>query len=172
MPILKEVKPSFATLKRHRDGDFYLHIAVEITEPEPKEPSNVVGVDLGEIDLLVASNGFKVSGKELIERRKRFRARRSVLQRKGTKGKRALKRLSGKERNWARTYLHTVSRRFVDSLPPNSLVVLEDLTNIRERCQRTDRPRWLGRCWAAVNQPNAVGVRPVHRKPSALADGS
>lgn len=137
LPILKAQKPTFATLKRHRDEELYLHVTVFVPDPEPSDPpQNIVGVDLGEIDLLVASNGIKVAGVELIERRKRFRVRRSALQRKGTRAKRARKRLSDKERRWTRTYLHTVSRRFVDSLLPNSLVVLEDLKDIRNRCKR------------------------------------
>ena len=137
LPILRASKPTSAVLKRHRDGELYLHIAVSIPVPEPSDPpQSVVGVDLGEIDLLVASNGVRVSGVESIERRKRFRARRRILQRKGTRAKRARTRLSDKERRWARNYLHTVSRRFVDSLPPNSLVVLEDLSGIRDRCKR------------------------------------
>jgi len=137
LPILRESKPTSAVLKRHRDGELYLHIAVSVPVPEPSDPpQNVVGVDLGEIDLLVASNGVRISGVESIERRKRFRARRRILQRKGTRAKRARTRLSDKERRWARNYLHTVSRRFVDSLPPNSLVVLEDLGGIRDRCKR------------------------------------
>jgi IS605 OrfB family transposase len=137
LPILKAQKPTFATLKRHRDEELYLHVTVSVPDPEPSDPpQNIVGIDLGEIDLLVASNGIKVAGVELIERRKRFRVRRSALQRKGTRAKRARKRLSDKERRWTRTYLHTVSRRFVDSLLPNSLVVLEDLKDIRNRCKR------------------------------------
>ena len=138
LPILRASKPTFAVLKRHRDGELYLHIVVSVPVPEPSDsPQNIVGVDLGEIDLLVASNGIKISGVESIERRKRFRARRRILQRKGTRAKRARTRLGDKERRWARTYLHTVSRRFVDSLPPNSLVVLEDLGGIRDRCKRS-----------------------------------
>jgi putative transposase len=137
LPILKAPNSTSAVLKRHREGELYLHITVSVPDPKPSHPpQNVVGVDLGEIDLLVASNGVEVSGVESIERRKRFRARRSILQRKGTRAKRARKRLIDKERRWARTYLHTVSRRFVDSLPPNSLVVLEDLSRIRDRCKR------------------------------------
>ena len=137
LPILRDSKPTSAVLKRHRDGELYLHIVVSVPVPEPSDsPQSVVGVDLGEIDLIVASNGVKISGVESIERRKRFRARRSILQRKGTRAKRARTRLGDKERRWARNYLHTVSRRFVDSLPPNSLVVLEDLGGIRDRCKR------------------------------------
>ena len=137
LPILKDQRSTFAVLKRHKNGELYLHIVVSVPVPEPSHsPQNVVGVDIGEIDLLVASNGVKISGVELIERRKRFRARRSALQRKGTRAKKARTRLGDKERRWARTYLHTVSRRFVDSLSPNSLVVLEDLTGIRNGCKR------------------------------------
>jgi len=138
LPILRDSNPTSAVLKHHRDGELYLHIVVSVPEPKPTDSSQtVVGVDLGEIDLIVASNGVKISGVESIERRKRFRTRRSILQRKGTRAKRARTRLGDKERRWARTYLHTVSRRFVDSLPPNSLVVLEDLSGIRDRCQRS-----------------------------------
>jgi IS605 OrfB family transposase len=137
LPILRASNPTFAVLKRHRDGEIYLYITVSVPEPKPSNlPQSFVGVDLGEIDLLVASNGVKISGVESIERRKRFRARRSILQRKGTRAKKARIRLGNKERRWAQTYLHTVSRRFVDSLSPNSLVVLEDLTGIRDRCKR------------------------------------
>jgi putative transposase len=137
IPILRDSKPTFAVLKLHRDGELYLHIVVSVPIPETSDPpQSVVGVDLGEIDLLVASHGVRISGVESIERRKRFRTRRRILQRKGTRAKKARTRLSDKERRWARTYLHTVSRRFVDSLPPNSLVVLEDLSGIRERCKR------------------------------------
>jgi len=138
LPIIKASKPTSAVLKRHRDGELYLHITVSVPIPEPTDtPQSIVGVDLGEIDLIVASNGVKISGVESIERRKRFRARRRILQRKGTRAKRARTRLSDKERRWARNYLHTASRRFVDSLPPNSLVVLEDLSGIRDRCKRS-----------------------------------
>jgi len=175
LPILRTSKPTSAVLKRHRDGELYLHIVVSVPEPKPTDsPQTVVGVDLGEIDLIVASNGVKISGVESIERRKRFRARRRALQRKGTRAKRARTRLGDKERRWARNYLHTVSRRFVDSLPPNSLVVLEDLSGIRDRCKRSSAEQraqfhtWAFRQlqWMIAYKARLAGHQVVFVKPN------
>jgi IS605 OrfB family transposase len=175
MPILRTSKPTSAVLKRHRDGELYLHIAVSVPEPKPSDsPQSVVGVDLGEIDLIVASHGVKISGVESIERRKRFRARRRILQRKGTRAKRARTRLGEKERRWARTYLHTVSRRFVDSLPPNTIVVLEDLSGIRDRCKRNSAEQraqfhtWAFRQlqWMIAYKARLAGHQVVFVKPN------
>jgi putative transposase len=95
--LLEDAGPTHAVLV-YRNRAFFLHITVEKQIPEP-EGSNPVGVDVGMRNLLVASNGFKAKGGEVLAKRHRFRELRSSLQRKGTKGsKRALKRLSGRER--------------------------------------------------------------------------
>lgn len=133
-PWLQEAKPKSAVLKYLEDGEFYLHINVDNPLPSPSSPpQNVVGVDIGMSQLIVASNGFSCSGQELWEKREKFSKRRRGLQRKGGKGKKALKRVSQKEENFVDTYLDTVSRRFINSLPPNSLVVMEDLRGIRRK---------------------------------------
>jgi transposase len=80
--LLEDAKPTYAVLV-YRDKAFFLHITVEKQIPEPKG-SNPVGVDIGMKNLLVASNGFKAKGGEILAKRRRFRELRSSLQRKGT----------------------------------------------------------------------------------------
>jgi predicted transposase len=65
--LLEEAKPTHATLV-YRNKPFYLHITIERQVPEPKG-NNPVGVDIGVKNLLVASNGFKVKGGEILAKR-------------------------------------------------------------------------------------------------------
>jgi IS605 OrfB family transposase len=132
--LLEEAKPTHATLV-YRNKTFYLHIPIERQVPEPKG-NNPVGVDIGVKNLLVASNGFKVKGGEILAKRRRFRGLRSSLQRKGTaSARRKLKQLSGRERRCVNTVLHQVSRAFVNSLREGDVVVMEKLTGIRNNAK-------------------------------------
>ncbi|MGQ9759987.1 MAG: RNA-guided endonuclease InsQ/TnpB family protein [Candidatus Methanomethylicaceae archaeon] len=133
--LLEDAKPTHAVLV-YRDKNFFLHITINREVSEPKG-SNAVGVDMGVNNLLVASNGFKAKGGDILRRRQHFRELRSSLQSKGTKGsKRALKRLSGKERRYVNSVLHQVSREFVNSLKEGDMVVMEKLTGIRNRAKQ------------------------------------
>jgi IS605 OrfB family transposase len=147
--LLKDAKPTHAVLV-YRNKTFFLHITVGKQIPEPKG-SNPVGVDIGMKNLLVASNGFKAKGGEVLAKRRRFRELRSSLQRKGTaSAKRKLKRLSGRERRYINTILHQVSRAFVNTLREGDIVVMEKLTGIRmnakhRRSQNGDFHSWAFR---------------------------
>jgi len=147
--LLEDAKPTHAVLV-YRDKDLYLHITIKRELPDP-EGWNPVGVDIGLRNLLVASNGFRVEGGAILHRRHEFRRLRETLQRIDTKNvKRRLKRLSGRERRWMKTILHEVSRRFVDSLRPGDIVVMENLNGIRSRVrvrreQRADLHTWAFR---------------------------
>lgn len=139
---IRDAKISF------RNGDIYIHIAVSCDVPEPVG-NNPVGVDIGEKNILVASNGFKRKGGEIKEKRRRYRKQRQTLQAKGTSSaKRKLKQLSGKEERWVNTVLHQVSREFVDSLKGGDKVVLEDLTGIRNGGKRRKKNRTDFHSWA------------------------
>jgi len=132
--LLEEAKPTHAVLV-YRNKAFLLHITVNKTIPEPKG-NNPIGVDIGMKNLIVASNGFKVKGGEILAKRRRFRGLRSSLQRKGTaSAKRKLKQLSGRERRYVNTVLHQVSRAFVNSLREGDVVVMEKLTGIRNNAK-------------------------------------
>ncbi len=132
---LKGRKPTSAQLCKHRDGLYYLHIQLTDASPEPIKSNKVIGVDFGRRDIAVTSNGDKWDGRQIKETRDKFNRVRASLQRKGTKGaKRALKRLSGRERRYQTWLNHTISKAIVsDAKTRNAIVAIEDLTGIRER---------------------------------------
>jgi IS605 OrfB family transposase len=140
---LKGHTPTSATLCKHRDKLFYLHIQVKDETPKPIDDSGVKGVDLGRTDLAISSDGERFSGKEVKAKRDRFARSRASIQRKGTKSsKRLLKRLSGREKRYQTWVNHNISRRIVDSAySANQAIALEDLTGIRERTNQQRRSK-------------------------------
>lgn len=124
----------------HRKGRFWLHIVVTIHDVEFQPSGAVVGVDMGLSRPAVCShNRFfgKHRWKE-IERRY-FRLRRS-LQRKGTRSaKRHLRKLAGKVNRFRRDCDHVLSRRIVDSVQSGTVIVVENLMDIRTRTKQRGR---------------------------------
>ncbi|CDM65676.1 RNA-guided endonuclease InsQ/TnpB family protein [Pyrinomonas methylaliphatogenes] len=160
----------------HRKGRFWLHIVVTISDVEFQPSGDVVGVDMGLSRPAVCShNRFfgKRRWKE-IERRY-FRLRRS-LQRKGTRSaKRHLRKLAGKVNRFRRDCDHVLSRRIVDSVQPGTVIVVENLVDIRSRTkQRGRESRRRLHSWsfarlrsflaykAAAKGCKVVGVDPRH----------
>lgn len=138
---LKGRKPTSAQLCRHRDGLYYLHIQLTDSAPEPIKSTNVIGVDFGRRDIAVTSSGEKWDGEQIKDARDKFAKVRSSLQAKGTKGaKRALKRLSGRERRYQSWLNHTISRAIIrDALNSNAAIAIENLTGIRDRTNSKPR---------------------------------
>lgn len=138
---LKGRTPTSATLCKHRDGLFYLHIQVKDETSEPINDSGVKGIDLGRTDLAISSDGESFSGDEVKAKRDKFARSRASIQRKGTKSsKRLLKRLSGREKRYQAWVNHNISRRLVDSAyAANQAIALEDLTGIRGRTNQQRR---------------------------------
>ncbi len=169
--LLEDARPKHAVLV-YRDKTFFLHVTVNREVPEPKG-NNPIGVDIGIKNLLVASNGLKIKGGEVLAKRRRFRELRSSLQRKGTKGsKRALRRLSGRERRYVRAILHRVSRTFLDSLRKGDVVVMEKLRGIRKtakhrKSQNGDFHSWAFRKLQSLIEYKALekGIPVVYVKP-------
>ncbi|WP_250125221.1 transposase [Chroococcidiopsis sp. CCMEE 29] len=141
MGKLKGRCPTSAQLCKHKDGLYYLHIQLTDIAPEPIKSGKVIGVDFGRRDIAVTSSGDKWDGKQIKETRDRFSRVRASLQRKGTKGaKRALKRLSGRERKYQTWLNHTISRAIIaDAKAKNAIVAIENLTGIRERTNSKPR---------------------------------
>ncbi|WP_157770589.1 RNA-guided endonuclease InsQ/TnpB family protein [Pyrinomonas methylaliphatogenes] len=160
----------------YRKGRFWLHVVVTIPDVEFQPSGDVVGVDMGLSRPAVCShNRFfgKRRWKE-IERRY-FRLRRS-LQRKGTRSaKRHLRKLAGKVNRFRRDCDHVLSRRIVDSVQPGTVIVVENLVDIRTRTkQRGRESRRRLHSWsfarlrsflaykAAAKGCKVVGVDPRH----------
>ena len=124
----------------YRKGRFWLHVVVTVPDVEFQPSGDVVGVDMGLSRPAVCSNNrfFGERRWKEIERRY-FRLRRS-LQRKGTRSaKRHLRRLAGKVNRFRRDCDHVLSRRIVDSVQPGTVIVVENLVDIRTRTKQRGR---------------------------------
>jgi IS605 OrfB family transposase len=145
---LKGRKPTSAQLCQHRDGQFYLHIQLKDTLPDPQDTDQVIGVDLGRRDIAVTSENEKWDGKHIQSVRDRFSQTRASLQKKASKGTRTTrrrcrevgKRLSGRERRYQQWLNHNISKSVVKgAVELSASIAIEDLTGIRERTN--EKPR-------------------------------
>ena len=121
---------------------FYLIVALEIETPDltPEMHKSVVGVDVGVRYLAVASTTQGdctfYSGKSIVPKANHYARLRKRLQQKGTRAAtRKLIAISGRERRLKRDANHAVSKRIVERYP-QSLLGLENLTDIRERTKK------------------------------------
>lgn len=147
---LKGKKPTSATLCKHRDGSYYIHIQVKDEAPEPIDSEDVIGVDLGRRDIAVTSDGNKWDGKAIQAVRDKFSKVRASLQRKASKGTRStrrrarqvLQRLSGREKRYQSWLNHGISRTIVNQAKSeNKSIAIEDLTGIRDRTNQEPRSK-------------------------------
>ncbi|RJX18226.1 MAG: transposase [Ammonifex sp.] len=129
--------------------DWYILLSLTISVKE-KQGEKIMGVDLGQIDLLVASvsgQALFFSGKELAYTRRRCAELRYRLQKAGAY--RALARLGDKEHRWVTDANHKISRALIDFAVAHGVtkIRLEDLTGTRwTKQQRKERRRDHGRC--------------------------
>lgn len=125
-----------------RDGAFYLNAVCEVDEPPLLEVTEVLGVDLGIVNIAADSDGETFSGGQVNGLRKRHARLRSRLQSKGTKpSRRLLKKRSQKESRFARDVNHCISKRLVAKAERTKrAIALEDLWGIRSR-MRVRRPQ-------------------------------
>jgi putative transposase len=131
--LTTEWEQESADLIYHK-GAFWLHVVVScaISPIEPTE--QVIGVDLGINRLAVTTHPHFFGGKHLKETNNRYFRLRRKLQAKGTKSaKRHLKKLSGRLKRFQADANHVVAKRIVTSCRPGESLVMENLTDIRER---------------------------------------
>lgn len=147
---LKGRKPTSATLCKHRDGSYYIHIQIKDEAPEPTKSDLVIGIDLGRRDIAVTSSGDKWDGKGIQQVRDNFSKVRASLQQKASKGTRStrrrarqiLQRLSGRERRYQSWLNHNISRTIVNQAKSEGKVIaIEDLTGIRDRTNQQPRSK-------------------------------
>jgi IS605 OrfB family transposase len=124
-----------------RDGTFYLYVTIDMPTNPPIDATDVLGVDLGIVQLAVDSDGEAHSGKSVKECRRRFLRLRQGLQSCGSKNaKRHLQRIRRKESRYQRWVNHNISRHIVDkALVEQKALAIEDLSGIRDRTQATVR---------------------------------
>jgi IS605 OrfB family transposase len=145
---LKGKKPTSATLCKHKDGKFYIHIQIKEEVPKPHVQSEVLGVDLGRTDIAHTSEGDNWNRQQLTKVRDHYSTLRAVLQQKASKGTRSsrrrcrelVKRLSGREKRFQAWVNHRISTRIVERAKSlSACIAIEDLTGIRERTNQQPR---------------------------------
>ena len=115
-------------------GRYFLHIVVSMPAPLVDPSEEVIGVDLGLNHPAVTSNRHFLGDHRWKEQERRIFRLRRKLQARGTRSaKRHLKKLSGKLLRQRRDHDHVLSKRIVQHATPGSTIVLENLTDIRER---------------------------------------
>jgi len=98
----------------YRKGNFYLHISITIPAPEVKQPQGSLGVDLGSRRVAVTSDKKFHTAKNIRHKKACYkRTRRSLQANGGKSAKRALKRVSGRERRFVADTNHCVSKQIV-----------------------------------------------------------
>src|SRR5215813_3585879 len=130
---LQQGEPGSAELV-YRKGNFYLHISIMIPAPEVEQPQGSLGVDLGFNRVAVTSDNKFHTAKNIRHIKSCYKRTRRSLQANGSKSaKRALKRVSGRERRFVADTNHCVSKQIVsDARANNQRIVLEDLNGVRE----------------------------------------
>jgi IS605 OrfB family transposase len=117
-----------------RQGRYYLHVVVSLPAPAIAKSPQVVGVDLGLNHPAVTSDAHFLGQRRWKAQEQRLFRLRRQLQRSGTRSaKRHLKKLSGQLLRQRKDHDHVLSKRIVTGVEKGSTVVLENLTDIRDR---------------------------------------
>jgi putative transposase len=134
----------------YRDGSWFLYATVNVVEEPLTEVDDVLGVDLGIVNIATDSDGRVYSGAHLTGLRHRHRRLRQHLQRTGTRSaRRLLKRRRRKERRFGTWVNHTLSKRIVAEAQGTARgIALEDLGHIRERVSARKPQRATLHSWA------------------------
>jgi IS605 OrfB family transposase len=123
----------------YRKGKFYLLCTIEMPEAAPIEPVDVIGVDLGIVNIATDSTGEVFSGAEVQRNRRRRATARKQHQRKGSKrARRKLKHMAGRQRRFQAKTNHEISKRLVAKAKALGVgIAMEDLSGIRDRVEPT-----------------------------------
>lgn len=116
---------------------WFLHISFtrKVPEIDISNFDNIIGIDAGLRQIMTiynpkTSHTFFKNGQNIKKKRRNYAKKRQSLQSKNTKSaKRRLKKLSGRENRWMTDVNHCLSKTLV-SENPNTLIVVEDLTNV------------------------------------------
>ena len=123
-----------ADLLQHADGRWWLHVVVTVEPPVIAQTQDVVGIDLGLAQPAVTSTNQFLGKKAWKATEGRYFRLRRRLQRCGTKSaKRHLRHLRHTQARFRRDCDHVLSTQLVQSVAPGGTLVLENLTNIRQR---------------------------------------
>ena len=122
----------------------------KVPEEDIDDVESFLGVDFGQTDIAVLSDGTNFNSEQLKKVRKKYSKVRASVQSKGTKGaKKLLKRLSGRERRFVSINNHYIAKQIVEkAVRENKGIAIEDLSNIRKTAKpkskalKTELNRW------------------------------
>ena len=121
-----------------RKGRFVLHVVLKLDDVEFADSGLALGVDLGVTRPAVTSDGRLHGEKSLREvSKRRFRLKRKLQSNGSPSAKRHLRRLAGREHRFRRDCDHILSKSILDGITAGTTVVIENLTNIRQRVRAT-----------------------------------
>lgn len=135
----------------YRDGTFFLSVTIDLPTPPESDPTDVLGVDLGIVEIATDSDGHSYSGEPVKSVRRRVKRIRRLLQAKGTKSaKRHLQKIKRRQSRFVRNSNHVISKQLIqEAASTGRALSLEDLKGIRERSNGFSREiRWLMGNWA------------------------
>jgi putative transposase len=134
----------------YRDGSWFLLATVNYEEPPEGEIEEILGVDLGVVNIAVDSDGNRHSGAHVYRLRHRQRRLRRRLQKKRTwSALRLLKKRRRKERRFATWVNHRISKRIVaEAQRTKRAIALEDLKGIRSRVRARKPQRATLHSWS------------------------
>ncbi|AOQ23059.1 IS200/IS605 family transposase ISHarch20 [Moorella thermoacetica] len=151
MPLSGQAKQGTARLVR-RGKEWFIHLSLTMSIAEEKSRTGkIMGIDLGQIDLLVATVAGQTlffSGAPLAYIRRRFARLRHSLQK--ARAYRAIKRLGDKEHRWVTDVNHKISRVVVKFAKSQGVILIrmENLKGVRwttrqRKVQKRDHGRNL-----------------------------
>jgi len=164
------VKLAEADLVHDEKGRWRLLISAHFADPPEGEPADVLGVDLGIVQIATDSDGVGYSGAALLGLRARYTHVRTKLQKKGTASARKLRRKRArKEHRMQRDINHGIAKKLVTKARNNGqAIALEDLTHLRGRVRVREAQRPVHHSWSYADlrakityKAQAAGVRVV-----------
>jgi putative transposase len=125
-------------------------VAVEVPEEPVFKPEDIIGIDMGIVNIAVDSTEKYYSGDQINEIRGCNADLTSRLQTVGTRSaKYHLKKLSGKESRFAMNTNLVISKEIVQKAKgTSSAITIEDLNGIRMRMTVRKGNRYIHNSWA------------------------
>jgi len=169
---------SFGTAKLvEKCGLFFLHIPMTkiVEEASEHHIKQVVGLDMG-INFLVTSYDSQgttsfVNGRPIKDKRSNYKYLRQQLQQVGTaSARRKLKRIGQRENRWMTDVNHRVSKALVERYGAETLLVLEDLSGVRQVTERVRiKDRYQTVSWAFYQLRQMVTYKAVLQGSKVMA---
>ena len=133
-----------------RRGTWFLHLTQSKQAPAVTEAEEIIGVDLGLVNIATDSTGEQFTGASVRAKRSHLVARRAALQRVGTRSaKRRLQQMSGREHRYMKQVNHQIAKTLVKkAVVSRKALALEDLTGIRDETMVRREHRYERHSWA------------------------